>query len=292
MRRFWRGDHGQIGDFARCLHGSSDLFESEDRGPAASINFITCHDGFTLTDLVSYCERHNDANGEHNRDGQRENYSQNFGVEGPSTSPQLRARRDRQRRAFMATLLLSQGTPMLLSGDELGRTQHGNNNAYCQDNELSWHPWDALGGDELSFLKYVARLIELRRRHPLLRWPRYLRGGDVDRRHARCVWLNHHAQPMNDHDWRESALVHLGLHLLPADDDPNDRELLLLFNASHQNIPFRLPRSAEANASSADWQLQIDSSFEDGGSVRTVNADNTFMLAACCVCLLERSAKD
>ncbi|MEM6774325.1 MAG: glycogen debranching protein GlgX [Pseudomonadota bacterium] len=292
MRRFWRGDHGQIGDFARCLHGSSDLFESDDRGPAASVNFITCHDGFTLSDLVSYCERHNEANGEHNRDGQRENYSQNFGVEGPSTNPLICARRDRQRRAFMATLLFSQGTPMLLSGDEAGRSQGGNNNAYCQDNELSWHPWHALQGAELAFLQYLARLIELRRRHALLRWPRYLRGGDADRRHARCVWVNHYAQPMNDHDWRESALSHLGLHLLPADDDANARELLLLFNASDQNIPFRLPRSAEASASPHPWQLQIDSSFEDGGATRSVGADNTFMLAACCVCLLERSAKD
>ncbi|MCP5120249.1 MAG: glycogen debranching enzyme GlgX, partial [bacterium] len=172
VRRFWKGDGGVVSEMATRLAGSSDLYAQSGRRPYASINFVTSHDGFTMLDLVSYNHKHNEANGEDNHDGENNNLSWNCAVEGPSTDRSIQSLRDRQRRNFMATLLLSQGVPMISGGDELSRTQDGNNNAYCQDNETSWYPWDLKPGEQ-NFLEFVQYLIELRHNHPVLRRRRF-----------------------------------------------------------------------------------------------------------------------
>ena len=174
MRDFWRG-HTAVGEFARRFTGSSDLYQSDGRHPSASVNFVTCHDGFTLRDLVSYDRKHNEANLEGNRDGTDDNRSWNCGVEGETDDPEVNELRDRQTRNFLATLLLSQGTPMLLAGDELRRTQQGNNNAYCQDNELSWVDWE-LGAGAHGLLEFTRRLLRLRAEHPVFRRSAFLTG--------------------------------------------------------------------------------------------------------------------
>src|SRR5262249_24074870 len=175
VRDFWRGAPGALGDFATRLTGSSDLY-GRGRRPTASVNLVTCHDGFTLSDLVSYDRKHNEANGEDNRDGWSENYSWNCGAEGPTKDPKINELRRRQARNLMATLLLSQGVPMLLAGDEYLRTQQGNNNAYCQDNDVSWVNWD-LAEEHAEFQRFARELIWLRRRHPALRRPSFFKGG-------------------------------------------------------------------------------------------------------------------
>src|SRR5579885_124360 len=176
VRRFWRGDAGALPELATRITGSADLFDHDGRHPRASINFLTAHDGFTLQDLVSYEHKHNAANGEDNRDGRDEAYSANYGIEGPTDDENILALRRRQRRNMLATLLLSQGTPMLLAGDEFGRTQRGNNNAYAQDNEISWVDWEAIDDDTRGDIGFVRRLLNLRRQHSALRWPRFLHG--------------------------------------------------------------------------------------------------------------------
>src|SRR5262249_10772469 len=184
VRRFWRGDLGMVGDFATRICGSSDLYESSKRTPLHSGNFITCHDGFTLWDLVSYNYKHNEANGEGNRDGLDENFSWDCGVEGPTTDPEILRLRKRQARNLVTTLLISQGVPMIMAGDEMLRTQQGNNNAWCQDNEISWLDWK-LADENVDFLRFVRMLIELRKRHPALRRRSFFRGagphGDMPR---------------------------------------------------------------------------------------------------------------
>jgi glycogen operon protein len=178
VRRFWKGEPGLAGPLATRLCGSADLYQASGRLPRHSVNFVTCHDGFTLWDLVSYDQKHNEANGEGNRDGANDNYSANCGVEGPTTDPHVLGLRRRQVRNLIATLLLSQGVPMLLAGDELLRTQGGNNNAWCQDNETSWVDW-GLATRNADFLRFVKEMIALRRRHPALRRRRFMRDGDV-----------------------------------------------------------------------------------------------------------------
>src|SRR5262245_33381372 len=175
MRAFWKGGGGLIGEFAMRLTGSSDLYNRSSRRPYSSINFITAHDGFTLTDLVSYNDKHNEANGEDNRDGSNNNLSWNCGAEGPTDDPEVRALRARQTRNFLATLLFSQGVPMLTAGDEIGRSQRGNNNAYCQDNEVSWLDWE-LDDDKQALLRFAARVIGLRRAHPVFRRRDFFQG--------------------------------------------------------------------------------------------------------------------
>ncbi len=217
VRSFWRGDAHQLQALARALHGSSDKFEWQQRGPVASINFITSHDGFTLRDLVSYNERHNEANGEYNRDGHSHNISYNHGVEGPTDDAAINAERDLHRRNLMATLLLSQGVPMLVAGDEFGRTQHGNNNAYCQNNPLGWIDWSQATTDH-AFLAFTQRLISLRRQLRGLRRSRYLHGtqqspslGVPD-----IVWLGADGSPMEHNEWHRQQAGFLGM-LIPGD---------------------------------------------------------------------------
>src|SRR5919201_3037410 len=173
VRDYWRGEPATLAEFANRFTGSSDLYESSGRRPYASVNFVTAHDGFTLTDLVAYNEKHNEANGQDNADGENHNRSWNCGHEGPTREPAVRALRERKKRNFLATLFLSQGVPMLLGGDEIGRTQHGNNNAYCQDNQISWYEW-GLRGPQAELYDFTTRLIRLRREHPVFRRGKFL----------------------------------------------------------------------------------------------------------------------
>ena len=247
MRDFWRGQ-ASVGDFASRLTGSSDLYEDDGRHPFASINFITAHDGFTLRDLVSYNDKHNEANLEDNRDGTDDNRSWNCGVEGETDDPEINALRARQQRNFLATLILSQGTPMLLGGDEFGRTQHGYNNAWCQDNEISWFDWSLLE-ENAELHEFVKKLIVLRRAHPVFRRRQFLQGTDEETAGLPDVWwFRTDGHRMTKNDW-ESGERTVGMFLngeeIAAPDEKGQRILdesfLLLFNAHHEDVTFTLP---------------------------------------------------
>jgi isoamylase len=247
VRDFWRGEDQTMGEFAARFTGSSDLYENTSRLPYASINFITAHDGFTLHDLVSYNEKHNMANGEENRDGEDHNRSWNCGEEGETDNKEIRRLRHRQKRNFLATLLLSQGVPMLLGGDELGRTQQGNNNAYCQDNEISWYNWESV--DE-TLLDFCQKLIQYRKDHPVFRrrgWfhGRSIHGSDVDD----IRWFTMAGEQMDEQDWGVGVTKSLGVFLNGATiPNPNPRgepviddNFYLIFNAFHEPLQFVLP---------------------------------------------------
>ena len=248
MRDFWRG-HTAVAEFARRFTGSSDLYQSDGRHPSASINFVTCHDGFTLRDLVSYDRKHNEANLEDGRDGSDDNRSWNGGVEGETDDPEVNELRDRQTRNVLATLLLSQGTPMLLAGDELRRTQHGNNNAYCQDNELSWVDWEI---DERTrgILEFTKRLLRLRAEHPVFRRSAFLTGEERQGSGAPDVWwFRPDGRRMTQTDWSRGDAFALGAFLngaeiptLTPDGEPvDDDSFIVLFNAWHEPVTFVLP---------------------------------------------------
>src|SRR5579875_1224566 len=248
VRDLWRGRPATLADFGYRFTGSSDLYQADGRRPYASINFVTCHDGFTLEDLVSYNEKHNQANGEDNRDGENDNRSWNCGVEGPTDDPAVRALRDRQKRNFLATLLLSQGVPMILAGDEMGRTQRGNNNAYCQDNEISWLDWEHR--DE-QLLEFTARLIRLRREHPGFRRRRWFLGRPIHGEGMTDIaWFKPDGNPITDRDWNDGFARSLAVFLNGeeiASPDPRGRRLrddsfFILFNAHDQPLRFVLPR--------------------------------------------------
>jgi isoamylase len=266
VRAFWKGDPGRVGELARRVTGSSDLYAAAGRSPQASINFVTAHDGFTLHDLVSYNDKHNEANGEQNRDGNDHNLSWNSGVEGPTDDPAVNALRTRQTRNFLATLLLSEGVPMLLAGDEFGRTQNGNNNAYCQDNDTSWVDWTLAAG-KADLIDFVRELIVLRREHPVFRRRRFFRGEKVEGSATKdIVWLRPDGQEMTDQEWNDGVLRHLGMYL--AGDALGergargralaDRSFVLLFNANYDSIGFRLPALA-----TPAWQVLLDTARDD-----------------------------
>ena len=248
VRDFWRGEPATLADFGFRFTGSSDLYQADGRRPYASVNFVTCHDGFTLEDLVSYNEKHNAANGEDNKDGESYNRSWNCGVEGPTTDSEIRALRDRQKRNLLATVLLSQGVPMILGGDELGRTQGGNNNAYCQDNDVSWFDWEGLDADLLGF---VTRLIRLRRDHPVFRRRRFFHGRQIRGEALTDIaWFKPDGGQMSADDWRNGYARSLAVFLNGdeiAAPDPRGRRLrddsfFVLFNAHDQPLRFSLPR--------------------------------------------------
>jgi len=249
VRDFWRGEPSSLGEFASRFTGSSDLYEVDGRRPIASINFVTAHDGFTLHDLVSYNDKHNEANGEDNRDGESYNRSWNCGVEGPTDDPDVVALRERQKRNMLATLLLSQGVPMLSHGDELGRTQGGNNNVYCQDNEISWVDWvDARNQDVLT--RFTRRLTRLRADHPIFRRRRFFNGDPVgDTKVPDIAWLRRDGEPMTEDDWNTRSgmtmTVFLNGHGIPERDalgEPIvDDSFLLLFNPLGDQVAFTLP---------------------------------------------------
>jgi glycogen operon protein len=267
VRDFWRGADSSVDSLAQRLTGSSDLYGGSRRRPWASVNFVTAHDGFTLRDLVSYDHKHNQANGEDDRDGESHNRSWNCGVEGPTDDPDVLALRARQQRNFLATLFLSQGIPMLLAGDEIGRSQGGNNNAYCQDNEISWLDWEHADEELLAF---TARVIGLRDAEPVFRrrgWfqGRPIRGGEP----TDVAWLRADGVPMRDEDWQTGFVKSLGMFLngeaIPTPGPRGERivgaSFLALFNAHHEALSFRLP----GEAFGAGWQLAIDTAARDGG---------------------------
>jgi glycogen operon protein len=246
VRDFWRAA-APVAEFAKRFTGSSDLYERDGRRPSASINFVTAHDGFTLRDLVSYNEKHNEANLEDNRDGSDDNRSWNCGVEGPTDDSAVNALRARQQRNFLATLFLSQGVPMLLGGDELSRTQRGNNNAWCQDNELSWFDWE--DGDE-ALLEFTRRLIRLRRAHPIFHRGTFLEGRGLPGADLPDVWwMRPDGRRMTQRDWQRGDARSLGVFLngdgitdLDARGERiHDRSFLLLFNAHYEPVTFKLP---------------------------------------------------
>ncbi|MGD2218159.1 MAG: hypothetical protein PVJ64_15485, partial [Gemmatimonadales bacterium] len=253
LRKFWRGDPGQLADLGYRLSGSSDLYSRGGRNPYASINFVTCHDGFTLEDLVSYDRKHNEANGENNHDGADENYSSNWGTEGPSEAVNIVRTRARMKRNFMASLAFAQGVPMISHGDELGRTQQGNNNAYCQDNEISWVDWEL---DELdrAFLEFTRHVFAVRAENPVLRRRSFFRGGPVGENGLKDVmWLLPDGEEMTEAQWTDPENRVLGMLIHgEATDEMDERgrlikgeTLLLLVNASNRARLFTLPRLAE-----------------------------------------------
>ena len=256
VRDFWRGSYATMPEFASRLTGSSDLYEHSSRRPFASINFVTCHDGFTLTDLVSYDHKHNEANGEDNRDGTDDNRSWNCGVEGPTRDPGVLDLRARQRRNFLATLFLSQGVPMLSHGDEIGRTQQGNNNAYCQDNEIAWVHWEDSG--DMEFVRLLSRL---RHDHPVFRRRRFFtgtgRGAAAD-----IAWLTPAGESMTDQDWNVGFAKSLGVFLngdAITEPDPRGRRVrddsfLLLVNAGSEPVEFTLPGAEYGER----WEFALD----------------------------------
>jgi len=249
VRRFWRGDTGQTADLAYRLTGSSDLYEADGRRPFASINFVTAHDGFTLRDLVSYDRKHNARNGEHNRDGTDENYSWNCGVEGETDDPAILSLRRRQMRNFIASLLLSQGVPMLLGGDEFGHTKQGNNNTYCQDNALSWLCWDLEPWQE-ELREFTRATVDLVRAHPVLRRRRFFFGKDIRGTAVKDItWLRPSGREMQDEDWRDLECRCIGMLLAgEASGEVDDRgeavrddDVLVVLNAGTAPLDFRLP---------------------------------------------------
>ena len=267
VRRFWKGDEGRIGEMAYRLTGSPDLYQTTGRRPYASINFITAHDGFTLNDLVSYNEKHNEANGENNNDGDNNNHSWNCGTEGPTDDPEIEMLRARQRRNFLTTLFLSQGVPMLCGGDEWGRTQKGNNNAYCQDNEISWLNWER-DQKQNTLLEFTKKLIRLRREHPVFRRPKFFQGRRIHGSEIRDVmWFNEGGNEMSDEEWA-SPLVRCLEMLLSGDtidvlnfqgEPIRDETFLLLFNGYYEPIQFVLPGEEHL-----EWELILDTMDEEG----------------------------
>ncbi|GAA1013561.1 hypothetical protein GCM10009564_40630 [Streptomyces thermogriseus] len=251
VRDFWRGEEHTLGEFASRLTGSPDLYAHHGRRPRASINFVTAHDGFTLRDLVSYNEKHNEANGEDNRDGTDDNRSWNCGVEGETDDPEVLGLRARQTRNFIATLMLSQGVPMLGHGDELGRTQRGNNNAYCQDNEVSWIDW-RLTDEQRELMDFTRYVIGLRAAHPVLRRRRFFQGGTAtrdDQPLPDLVWLLPDGREMSEEDWQRSDAHSVAVFLngdAIAEPDGQGRPVvddsfLLLLNGYWEPVGFRLP---------------------------------------------------
>lgn len=262
VRRFWKGDGGLVGDLAFRLTGSSDLYEGGGRQPYASINFVTAHDGFTLHDLVSYNSKHNEANGEGNQDGAHENLSWNCGAEGVTDDPAILALRAQQQRNYLATLLLSQGVPMFVAGDERGRTQRGNNNAYCQDNEVSWMDW-SLDRPRRDLLAFTQELIQLFHAHPVLRRRRFFQGRRIRGSEVKdLAWFRPDGQEMNDEDWNTPHARCFGLRLAGDAIEEvdirgqhiSDDTLLILLNAHHEPLPFVLP----AHRPKIRWEVVLD----------------------------------
>jgi glycogen operon protein len=266
VRQFWRGDHGKSGVLARRLHGSADVFEASCRGPKASINLVTAHDGFTLRDAVSYIHRHNDANGEENRDGHSHNYSCNYGVEGDTDDPGILDARRRHRLNLLATLLFSQGTPMLLAGDEFGNSQQGNNNAYAQDNETGWLDWTGIDEDP-AFVDEVRELIHLRRENPLLSLQQYVHGTlERDDGMVRIDWINQQGDTKQGYEWADSrAFTKVISH---KHSDGGETAVAILVNAHDHAAHMRLTREE----SPRDWRVAFCSAgdtleFEEAGTV-------------------------
>jgi isoamylase len=292
VRDFWRGEPGTVGEFAARITGSADLYESSSRRPFASINFVTAHDGFTLRDLVSYNEKHNEANLDDNTDGESHNRSWNCGVEGETDDPEVLALRSRQQRNFITTLFLSQGVPMLCHGDEIGRTQHGNNNVYCQDNELSWIAWDKVDTDLLEFTRRVAAL---RREHPVFRRRRFFDGRPVRRgdRMPDLAWFTPDGREMTEDDW-ESGFGRSIAVFLNGDGIPDldargqrvsDESFLLCYSAHDEAIEFVMPGAEYCSA----WQIVIDT-MDESAEGKQVGSGESIPVGPRAIVVLQRSA--
>ena len=292
VRDFWRGEDQTLADFANRFTGSSDLYETSGRRPHASINFVTAHDGFTLQDMVSYNEKHNEANGEGGADGSDDNRSWNCGVEGPTDDPEVLELRARQKRNLLATLLLSQGVPMLLGGDEIGRTQGGNNNAYCQDNDTSWFHWDQ--ADE-PLLEFTSRLVALRHQHPVFRRRRWFEGRRI---HGvpEIGWFTVEGEEMSEEHWGEGFAKTVTIYLNgdgivwqgPRGETVNDDSFLLLFNAHHEALSFRLPSEHLGGS----WTKALDTSEDAPADEGPVEAGAEVPVEGRSVVVLRRSHGD
>jgi len=291
IRSYWKGDGGQIGELAYRITGSSDLYARSGRRPYASINFVTAHDGFTLQDLVSYNQKHNEANGEQNRDGMDNNRSWNCGVEGATDDAEINALRAQQKRNFLATLLLSQGVPMLLAGDEIAHSQQGNNNAYCQDNAISWIDWGAVNGGN-KLIGFVQKLIAHRRNHPVFRRRNFFQGRAIKGVEVKDIlWLRPDGKEMSDEEWNQEHARTLGMFLSGEAVDEldekarliQDENFLLMMNSHHEEIPFLLPRVPSGML----WIVLIDTScqIERGGNP-PYEAGATYRLQARSLALL------
>ncbi len=304
-RRFWRGDEGMAPEFAARLHGSSDIFEKPSRRPSSSVNFITSHDGFTLHDLVSYENQQNYANGEQNRDGHNSNFSSNFGVEGETDNDIIKQLRQQQKRNLLTTLFISQGTPMLLAGDEMANSQHGNNNAYCQDNEISWLNWQ--NNEAQAEIDFVKRLIHLRKEHPLLNRTHYQHGNTVSAQTdlPDISWLNCRGQLMQESDWHNSAIKCVSMLLADTESEVlpevdtifgeycplgqlKDDALLIIFNAHQSDIDYALP------ALDGYWQVLLNTVmpvdvFNDSKSKNLIKTSITAAAHSCVVLSFSRT---
>ncbi|AEW97081.1 MULTISPECIES: glycogen debranching protein GlgX [Streptomycetaceae] len=304
VRDLWRGEPARLAEFGSRLTGSSDLYQDDGRRPLASINFVTCHDGFTLRDLVSYNEKHNEANGEGNRDGESFNRSWNCGAEGDTDDPGVLALRGRQMRNFLATLMLSQGVPMISHGDEFGRTQRGNNNAYCQDSELTWVRWPGDGADPrdeeaLRLLEFTRTMVWLRRDHPVFRRRRFFHGRPVEGTHdelSDIAWFTPEGEEMAQQDWQaahaRSLVVFLNGNAIsepgPRGEKITDDSFLLLFNAAPDELDFVVPVNH-----GKEWQVVVDTAEPDGvapGSGRKVRAGDRLRLTDRSLVVLQRPA--
>jgi isoamylase len=291
VRDFWRGEPAVLGEVGSRITGSSDLYQADSRRPSASINFVTAHDGFTLRDLVSYNEKHNEANGEGNNDGESHNRSWNCGVEGPTDDPHIRALRARQQRNLLATLFLSQGVPMLLYGDEVGRTQLGNNNAYCQDNEVSWFDWSSIDED---LLDYTKALIALRHAHPVFQRRRWFQGRPL-RGTPDIAWLKSDGDEMTEDDWGSARATDIGLFLngdaIHARDPRGQRvvddSFLLLFNTWHEPIEWKI-----ADHWGEAWERMLDTAADVPTKEPTETVQGSVVLTDRSVVLLRRIATD
>ena len=273
IRRYWKGDGGQVAELAYRLSGSSDLYEMGGRRPHASINFVTAHDGFSLNDLTSYNQKHNEANGEGNRDGTDDNLSWNCGAEGPTDDPTIIELREQQKRNMLTTLLFSQGVPMICGGDEINRTQRGNNNAYCQDNELSWFDWK-LDRRARELLSFTRQLISFRREHPVLRRRQFFQGRRIRGSEVKdLVWFRPDGKEMTDDDWNQGYLRSLGLRLAGDAIEERDQKgrpiqddtLLVLLNAHHAPLLFTLP----AHKRSVRWRMILDTAITKSSKERS-----------------------
>jgi isoamylase len=265
MRDFWRGE-ASIADFASRFTGSSDLYGDDGRRPFASVNFVTAHDGFTLNDLVTYNDKHNEANEEGNRDGTDDNRSWNHGVEGPTDDEHVNVLRARQRRNFLTTLLLSQGVPMLLGGDEMCRTQHGNNNGWCQDSELSWYDWN-IGDDGHALQAFTRRLLTLRREEPVFRREHFLAGESQEMGLPDAWWFRTDGRRMTRRDWENPEHRWLGVFLNGGATNTRDRHgqpvigasFLVLFNSHHEDVVFKLPAARFGTR----WTVELTTAVPD-----------------------------
>ncbi|ACD82594.1 glycogen debranching protein GlgX [Candidatus Methylacidiphilum infernorum] len=267
VRKFWKGDLGMLPEFATRISGSSDLYEQSGRKPYASVNFVCCHDGFTLMDLVSYNQKHNEANLEDNRDGQNDNYSWNCGVEGPTEDPSILQLRLRQRKNLLSTLFLSIGVPMLLSGDEMGHSQKGNNNCYCQDNELSWISWK-LTPQEEKFLQFICELIKIRKTEPVFQRRKFFHGRAIRGSEVRDIrWLDINGEPLTDESWNTGYIKSFGVYLAgdmigDVDEQGNPVEgnsMLIFFNGSENPVSLTLPKRREDKP----WTIVFDTAKDE-----------------------------